>query len=155
MPDAAGRGGVLLAMGLAVPPGQLAVAPLERWLGRDRAVIFAALAVVASLALLAAWPALPLGAAVALLMLCCFASASAILLVTQGRALFAEHQVGRGVTTVNLAQVLGSAVPPAFVGWAVAAVGVGEAGYRAGFALLALCLLPGISGYRWLPRGLG
>jgi len=153
--DAAARGTVLLAMGLAVPAGQLAVAPVERLLGRDRAVIASALLVVGTLALLAAWPAVPLPFAVALLMLSCFASAYSILLVTQGRALFAEHLVGRGVTTVNLAQVLGSALLPALVGWAVATVGVGEAGYRAGFALLALCLLLGIAGYRWLPRGLG
>lgn len=150
--DAAGRGAVLLAMGIAVPLGQLAVPPLERILGRESAVIASAMAVVVSLALLAAWAALPLGIAVALLMLCCFASAYSILLVTQGRALFPEHAVGRGVTTVNLAQVLGSALLPALVGWAVAAVGVGEAGYRAGFALLALCLLAGTAGYRWLPR---
>lgn len=152
--DATGRGAALLAMGLAVPAGQLAVAPAERLLGRDRAVIASALLVVGTLVLLAAWPALPLPLAVALLMLCCFASAYSILLVTQGRALFPEHLVGRGVTTVNLAQVLGSALLPALVGWAVASVGVGEDGYRAGFALLALCLLLGIAGYRWLPRGL-
>lgn len=56
------------------------------------------------------------------------------------------------MTTVNLAQVLGSALLPALVGWAVAWVGAGEAGYRAGFGLMALCLLGGMAGYRFLPR---
>ncbi len=150
--DATARGAVLLAMGLAVPAGQLAVPPLERWLGREATVLASSGIVVGILLLLAAWPRLPLGAAVGLLMLCCFFSAYAILLVTQGRALFPEQMIGRGVTTVNLAQVLGSALLPALVGWAVGAVGVGEAGYRAGFALLAICLLAGMAGYRFLPR---
>jgi len=150
--DATARGAVLLAMGLAVPAGQLAVPPLERWLGREATVLASSGIVVGILLLLAAWPRLPLGAAVGLLMLCCFFSAYAILLVTQGRALFPEQMIGRGVTTVNLAQVLGSALLPALMGWAVGAVGVGEAGYRAGFALLAICLSAGMAGYRFLPR---
>ena len=150
--DAAGRGFVILAMGIAVPAGQLAVPPLERMLGRDAAVLASAGMVVATLLALALWPGLPLMLAIALMMLCCFFSAYSILLVTQGRALFPEHLVGRGVTTVNLAQVLGSALLPALVGWAVGFVGAGEAGYRAGFALMALCLMGGMAGYRFLPR---
>jgi len=150
--DAAARGTVILAMGLAVPAGQLAVPPLERLLGREAAVLASCGTVVATLLALALWPALPLAGAVALLMLCCFFSAYSILLVTQGRALFPEHMVGRGVTTVNLAQVLGSALLPALVVWAVGWVGAGEEGYRAGFALMAFCLLAGMAGYRFLPR---
>jgi predicted MFS family arabinose efflux permease len=150
--DAATRGAVILAMGLTVPAGQLAVPPLERLLGREPAVLASCGTVVATLLALALWPALPLAAAVALLMLCCFFSAYSILLVTQGRALFPEHMVGRGVTTVNLAQVLGSALLPALVGSAVGWVGAGEEGYRAGFALMAFCLLAGMAGYRFLPR---
>ncbi|UPY38048.1 MFS transporter [Sediminicoccus sp. KRV36] len=150
--DAAARGGVILAMGLAVPAGQMAVPPLERLLGREAAVLASAATVVATLLLLALWPGLPLPVAIALLMLCCFFSAYSILLVTQGRALFPEAMVGRGVTTVNLAQVLGSALLPALVGWAVGQVGAGEAGFRAGFALMALCLMAGMAGYRFLPR---
>ena len=73
--------------------------------------------------------------------------------MAQGRALFPEHMVGRGITTVNLGQVLGSALLPAVVGGAVALVGVGEAGYRVGFLLLGLSLVVGIAGYRLLPRG--
>lgn len=150
--DAAGRGFVILAMGLAVPAGQLAVPPMERILGRDATVLASAGTVVATLLALALWPGPPLALAVALMMLCCFFSAYSILLVTQGRALFPEHLIGRGVTTVNLAQVLGSALLPALVGWAVGFVGAGEAGYRAGFGLMALCLAGGMAGYRFLPR---
>ena len=86
--DATGRGLVILAMGLAVPAGQLAVPPMERLLGRDAAVLASAGTVVATLLGLALWPGLPLALAIALMMLCCFFSAYSILLVTQGRALF-------------------------------------------------------------------
>ncbi len=136
----AGRGWVLLAMGGAVPLGQLLVPPLERALGRDRAVAAMCGSVIAALLGLAAGP--PLWAAVALLALVCAATAYSVLLVTQGRMLFPDHLVGRGVTTVNLAQVVGSAALPVGMGLAVGALG-----YGAGFLLLAVCLALGLWGY--------
>lgn len=151
--DAAARGSVLLAMGLTVPCGQLALPYLERALGREPAVVTSALITIASMAVLAAWPGVPLWMAVAMMMLSCFFSTYSIILVAQGRALFPEHMVGRGITTVNLGQVLGSALLPGVVGGAVALVGVGEAGYRLGFLLLGLALALGLVGYRLLPRG--
>jgi len=142
---ASARGRALLAMGHAVPAGQLVVPAMERALGRERAVLAMAGGCLA---------ALPLGlwVALALLGLVCFASAYPILLVTQGRALFPEHRVGRGVTTVNLAQVLGSAALPWAMGLALEAAGGGAGGYRLGFALLAGALALGMAGYRFLPR---
>ncbi len=137
----AGRGWVLLAMGLAVPLGQLLVPPAERALGRGRAVAAMCGAVILALLGLAAGP--PLGVAVALLVLVCAGSAYSVLLVTQGRMLFPDHLVGRGVTSVNLAQVVGSAALPALMG-----VVVGAAGYGAGFLLLAAALGLGLWGYR-------
>lgn len=149
--DPSARGLVLLLMGLAAPAGQFAVPLAERRLGRERAVLALAGSVVVALAGLAV-PGLPLWAAVALLVWVCAGSAYPILLVTQGRALFPEHRVGRGVTTVNLAQVLGSTVLPLAVGAVLGALGEGEAGWRAGFLLLAAVLAAGMAGYRWLPR---
>ncbi|WP_191085224.1 MFS transporter [Roseococcus microcysteis] len=150
--DPAARGAVLLAMGLAVPAGQLALPLIERRLGRERTVL--AMAGVALVALLAlAWPGLALWPAAGLLVGVCFFSAYPILLVTQGRGLFPEHRVGRGVTTVNLAQVLGSALLPVLVGVALDGFGLTPAGYRAGFLLLGAALAAGMAGYRFLPRG--
>lgn len=149
--DPTARGAVLLLMGLAAPAGQLLVPIAERTLGRDRAVLALAGSVVLALLGLA-WPGLPLGAAVALLAWICAGSAYPILLVTQGRALFPEHRVGRGVTTVNLAQVLGSTLLPLAVGAVLGSLGASEAGWRAGFFLLAGVLAAGMAGYRWLPR---
>jgi predicted MFS family arabinose efflux permease len=150
--EAGARGLVLLLMGLAAPLGQFLVPLAERALGRERAVLALAGSVVVALGGLAL-PGLPLGAAVALLAWICAGSAYPILLVTQGRALFPEHRVGRGVTTVNLAQVMGSAVLPMLMGAVLGALGEGEAGWRVGFLLLAAVLAAGMAGYRWLPRG--
>jgi predicted MFS family arabinose efflux permease len=149
--DGAPRGLALLAMGLATPLGQLLVPPMERALGRRRAVLAGAGSVVASLAILALWPAPPLAAALALLVAVCLCSAYPMLLVTEGRSLFPDHLAGRGVTTVNLAQVLGSALLPVAVGAAVA-VAPEEAGYRLGFALLGVSVAAGAAIYGIRPR---
>lgn len=157
--DARGRGAVLLAMGLALPVGQLVLGPLERTLGsKPRLVTSGALLSVAMLGGLALWPSAPLGGAVALLVGLCLFSCYPVVVVAEARALFPDHLIGRGATTVNLAQVLGSATLPAMVGVAVGvfaadAAGVRpEAAYRAGFGVLATALVLGLAGYRLLPR---
>ncbi|HYF08059.1 MAG TPA: MFS transporter [Acetobacteraceae bacterium] len=157
--DARGRGLVLLAMGLALPVGQLVLGRLEAALGsKPRLVTLFALLSAAPLAALALWPQAPFGVAVALLVGLCLFSCYPVVVVTEARQLFPDHLVGRGATTVNLAQVLGSAALPALVGLAVgqfAADAAGlrpEAAYRAGFAVLAGALLAGLAGYRLLPR---
>ncbi|MBY0337912.1 MAG: hypothetical protein K2X11_14945, partial [Acetobacteraceae bacterium] len=128
--------------GLATPAGQLLVPPAERALGRRAAVLTGAGCTTACLILLAAWPDPPLAAALVLLTGVCLFSAYPMLLVAQGRALFPDHLAGRGVTTVNLAQVLGSALLPMAMGAAVAAAPA-EAGFRLGFALLAASVAAG------------
>jgi hypothetical protein len=93
-----------------------------------------------------------------LLVLLVLFSAFPVMVVTEGRSLFPDHLVGRGATTVNLAQVLGSALLPLLVG---AVVGLfpeaggmrPEAAYRAGFGVLAAALLAGLAGWLLLPRG--
>jgi hypothetical protein len=88
------------------------------------------------------------GAAGGLCLFSCFP-----VVVAQARALFPDHLVGRGATTVNLAQVVGSAALPVLVG---AVVGLfpelaggarPEAAYRAGFAVLAAALGHRLAGY--------
>ncbi len=147
----AGRGWALLLLGLAVPLGQLAMPPLAERIGARRAVELGAVASALPLLALALWPGAPLGAALGLLALLCFASAFPVLLVAEGRALFPEALAGRGVTTVNLAQVLGSALLPLLVGAAVGRAVGGGGGYGAGLALLGAALLAGLAGYRLLP----
>ncbi|WP_198378101.1 MFS transporter [Neoroseomonas rubea] len=157
--DAAGRGWALAAMGVAMPAGLLGIGPLERATGRRRAIVTAGAGLAAlMLALLALLPGLPLAVALLLLVLLVLFSAYPVLVVAEGRALFPDHLVGRGATTVNMAQVLGSALLPLMVG---AVVGlfpeVGglrpEAAYRAGFGVLSLALLLGLAGWLLLPAG--
>lgn len=157
--DAAGRGWALAAMGAAMPLSLLAVGPLERRLGQRRHIVTAGAALAAAMLLaLALLPRAPLALAVGLLVLLVLFSAYPVLVVAEGRSLFPDHLVGRGATTVNLAQVLGSALLPLLVG---AVVGLfpeadgarPEAAYRAGFGMLGAALLAGLAGWLLLPRG--
>ena len=156
---AAQRGQVLLAMVLGLPAGLLAMPWIMRAAGsRPRAVVGGALATAACLAGLALLPGLPLPGAIALLIGLCLTSGYPVLVVAENRDLFPDHLAGRAATTLNLAQVLGSAALPMLVGAIVGAwpeeAGVrAEAAYRAGFAALAVALCLGAAGYAWLPRG--
>ena len=155
---AALRGQALLAMVLGLPAGLLALPWIVRLAGsRQRAVVGGALATAACLAALALLPGLPLWGAVALLTGLCLTSGYPVLVVAENRDLFPDHMAGRAATTLNLAQVLGSAALPVLVGAIVGAwpevAGVRpEAAYRAGFGALAVSLCLGAAGYAWLPR---
>jgi predicted MFS family arabinose efflux permease len=138
---------VLLAMGLALSAGLFAVGPLERRLNtRKWLVVGLCLAVVLVLAALAAWASPPLWLAAALLVLLCLLNCFPVVVVAHGRSLFADHQVGRGATTVNLAQTLGSAALPALTGWMIE-LAPGAWAYRVAFGSLAAALALGLLGY--------
>lgn len=141
------RGLVLGAMGLALVLGLLCVGPLERRLN-TRKWLVAAMAGGAVLVLLALalWPHAPLPLASGLLVLLCLLSCYSVVVVAQGRSLFPDHLVGRGATTVNLAQTLGSAALPAATGWAVAAAPAAAA-WPTAFLTLAGALALGLAGY--------
>jgi predicted MFS family arabinose efflux permease len=141
------RGMVLLVMGLTLSAGLLGVGPLERWLNtRKWLVAGLASGVVLVLAALALWPQPPLAVAVGLLVLLCLLNCYPVVVVAHGRSLFPDHLVGRGATTVNLAQTAGSAALPALTGWAVA-VAPGAAAWPIAFGTLAVALALGLLGY--------
>ena len=156
--DPVTRGHVLLAMGVAQIVGLLCFGPLDRILGTRKKIVVAGAAlsilVFGALAALER-PSLPL--AVALLVTIPFLSSYSIMIVAQGRALFPGHLAGRGVTTVNMAQVLGATGLPALTGWIVesmspalgsaAGSAAPESAYRAVFATLALGSLIGLCFY--------
>ena len=152
------RGLALAAMGLAMPIGLLLVGPLERRFFRRSAMISAGAALsVTTLVMLALWPAPPLPLALGLLVGLVLFSSYPVLLVTEARMLFPDHLVGRGASTVNMAQVLGSSLLPLLVGLVIGFFPLEEAArpeaaYRAGFAVLAGSLLLGLAGWLLLPR---
>lgn len=107
---------------------------------------------VATLAALAATPSLPVRAAKALLVILCLVTAYGVLIVAHGRSLFPPHLIGRGVTTVNLAQVVGVTVMPLATGLLVGvfpqADGVSPpAAYQVAFAAIAVSVVLGTAGY--------
>jgi len=156
--DANARGRALAVMGLAMPIGLLLVGPLEKHFF-PRATLITAGAALSALMLigLALWPTPPLPVALGLLVGLIFFSSYPVLLVTEARGLFPDHLVGRGATTVNMAQLLGSALLPLLVGLVIGFFPMAEAvrpeaAYRAGFAVLAGSLLLGLAGWLLLPR---
>ena len=151
--DGVARGNVLLAMAGAQIAGLLCFGPMDRLFGtRKKIVICGSLlmnSALVSLAVLVS-PSLPI--AVALLVALPLFSSYAVVVVAQGRALFAERLAGRGITTVNIAQVLGSAALPIASGYIVGAFVVPgsvapEEAYRAVFAALAACNVLGLLAY--------
>jgi len=156
--DANARGRALAVMGLAMPIGLLLVGPLEKHFFPRAALITAGAALSALMLVgLALWPTPPLPVALGLLVGLIFFSSYPVLLVTEARGLFPDHLVGRGASTVNMAQLLGSALLPILVGLVVGLFPMveaarPEAAYRAGFAVLAGGLLLGLLGWLVMPR---
>lgn len=151
--DAQGRGWVLLAMGLALPVGLMSVGRLERRFNtRKWLVVTGAGLSIATLAGLALVPAAPLWLATSLLVTLCLVTCYPIVVVAHGRSLFPDHLVGRGATTVNMAQVAGLSLLPALLGVVIGAFPATagarpEIAYRAAFGVLALALSLGVGGY--------
>jgi len=156
--DAKARGRALAAMGLAMPIGLLLVGPLEKHFFSRAALVTAGAALSALMLIgLALWPTPPLPVALGLLVGLIFFSSYPVLLVTEARGLFPDHLVGRGASTVNMAQLVGSALLPLLVGLVIGFFPIEEAvrpeaAYRAGFAVLAGSLLLGLAGWLLLPR---
>jgi MFS family permease len=147
------RGNVLLAMAVAQLVGILCYGPLDRVFDTRKWVVVAGgVGTLAILAGLAVVPGLSLAGAVTLLVALCGVTSYSIVVVAHGRSLFPDHLAGRGVTTVNIAQVAGSALLPMLTGLIVGAVpaedGVRpEAAYRLAFAAIAVCFAAGLAVY--------
>jgi len=151
--DIATRGHVLLAMALAQLVGILAYGPLDRLFDtRKWIVVPGAVASVLTLGALALVPGLPLAAAVALLIAFTGITSYSVVIVAHGRSLFPDHLVGRGVTTVNIAQVIGLTVLPLLSGAIIGAFPAPgaippEIAYRSAFGAIGLTLATGLLVY--------
>ena len=76
----------------------------------------------------------------------------AVVIVAHGRSLFPDQLLGRGVTTVNIAQVVGLTVLPLVTGPIVGAFPAPDAvspeiAYRAAFGAIGMLLAAGLAIY--------
>jgi predicted MFS family arabinose efflux permease len=151
--DGPTRGNVLFAMAAAQLLGILAFGPLDRIFDTRKWIIVpGGLFSVGLLGAMALIPGLPAGAAVTLLILFTGITAYAVVIVAHGRSLFPDHLLGRGVTTVNIAQVVGLTMLPLVTGPIVGAFPAPgtvspEIAYRAAFGAIALLLAAGVAAY--------
>jgi len=156
--DGAARGNVLLAMAAAQLVGILCYGPLDRVFDTRKWVIVpGALASITLLGALALFPELPKAAAIALLILFTGVTAYAVTIVAHGRSLFPDKLIGRGVTTVNIAQVIGLTALPLMTGPIVGAFPAPdsvspEIAYRCAFGAIALTLAAGLAVYAALAK---
>ena len=155
--DGPSRGNVLLAMAAAQLLGILAFGPLDRIFDTRKWIIVpGGLCTVGLLGTLALIPGLPTGAAVTLLVLVTGVTSYSVVIVAHGRSLFPDHLLGRGVTTVNIAQVVGLTLLPLITGPIVGAFALPDAApgaalpevaYRAAFGAIGLLLAAGLALY--------
>lgn len=148
------RGEALFAMSLAAVIGTLCVGPLDQIFNTRKWVVAAGAALtLCILTPLAAVSGLPFWSALVLLALHCAVTTYGIVIVAHGRSLFPPELAGRGVTTVNIAQVGGSAGLPLLTGYVIAAFppaqggGYAEDAYRAAFGVIALSVALGLAVY--------
>jgi len=147
------RGNVLIAMALGQIFGLLVIGPLDRMLDTRKWVAVAgATSTLAVLLVLAIAPDLPTPIAIVLLVLLAAVAAYGPVVVSHARTFYPEHLAGRGVTTANMAQLLGCAVLPMATGLVPGFFPIGPSGYateayRWIFAAIAATLLCGLLGY--------
>lgn len=155
--DGAQRGQVLAAMTIAQVVGVLVCGPLDaRFNSRKRVVLTGGALTLVVLGALALWPRPPTAAAVGLLIALCAVASYGVTIVAHGRSLFPDRLLGRGMTTLNLAQVIGASLMPVVTGAVAAAMAVDgadvgrgypEAAYRAIFAVIGASLAAGLLPY--------
>lgn len=147
-------GNVLLAAVIAYQMGMLAFGPLDRILDTRKWIAVAGnLAVVSLLATLALAPHpsvwIPIGAILGI----GFLSAASTMVLTHGRGIFPDRLIGRGMSTMNTAVMLGVACMQTLSGIILGAYeplasgARSETAYRALFGVLTIVLLAAIAVY--------
>lgn len=155
--DAVARGNVVLLVALVLLVANTIIGPLDHWLGRSKHLVMAL--VGAAVAAFIAWaviPQPPLAVAITLLLVICFSSSYGPVILAQIRARVPDHLAGRGATTANMAQLIGTSALPIVTGFlphlflSPPGGGYAEAAYRAMFALIACVLGAGLAVYATL-----
>ncbi len=157
--DAVARGHVLTLVAITLVIANSGIGRVERYWGHTKPLVLTLVGVaIASLALWALVPTPPLWLAIGLLLSICLASSYGPLLLAQIRARVPDHLAGRGATSANFFQLLGTSALPILTGFvppmfeAPAGGGYAEAAYRCMFALIAVVLSCGLLAYARLPH---
>jgi predicted MFS family arabinose efflux permease len=147
-------GNVLLLAVVAYQAGMLAFGPLDRLLDtRKWIAIGGSLAIVALLAILALASRPPVWVAVGAILAIGFFSASSTMVMAHARGVFPDRLIGRGISSVNTAVMLGVAVMQSLSGIIIGAFeplpdgARTETAYRALFGVLTAVLLLAIAIY--------
>jgi MFS family permease len=133
--------------------GLLSIGPLDRIFDtRKWVAVTGAIATLAVLTILAAWPDLPTSLAIVFLVALAAAAGYGPVVVSHARTFYPEALAGRGVTTANMAQLLGCALMPLGTGLIPGLFPIGPSGYAVDsyrwiFATIAATLLIGLLGY--------
>jgi MFS family permease len=147
------RGHALIAMAMGQVLGLLVIGPLDRLFDTRKWVAVAgAMATLTVLTVLAVWPDLPTPIAIALLVMLAAVAGYGPVVVSHARTFYPEALAGRGVTTANMAQLLGCALMPIGTGLIPGLFPSGPNGYAVDayrwiFAAIAASLLVGLLGY--------
>ena len=145
-------GRVSLWMGLAMVAGNFAYGPVDRWLGRRKALVVAGNAVMLA-CLVALWwfAATPPVVAVAILVAAGFFGASFPIVLAHGRSFVPAHLTGRGVTLLNLFGIAPIGIAQIVTGRLHAATEATPpaAPYQAVFLFFAVTTAIGLFVYLW------
>jgi sugar phosphate permease len=151
------RGNALIAMAIGQVVGLLTIGPLDRLFDTRKWVAVAgAVATLAVLTIFAVAPAMPTPLAVTLLVVLSACAAYGPVVVSHARTYYPDHLAGRGVTTANMAQLLGCAVLPMATGLIPGFFPLGPDGFATEayhwiFAAIAGTLLLGLLFYLRAP----
>ncbi len=151
-PVAAGNG--LLAMSLGVIAGAIGYGLLEQPFDRRRGLaLTGGMVLCGSFAILALWPMPPLWIVLTLFVIIGATGQTYVMVLSHGRAGFADRLVGRAVTSLNMAAFLGTAFLQAASGAIVRQFqlpdgNIPEHGYRVLFGFLAAIVFAALLIYR-------
>ena len=147
-------GNVLLCAVVAYQAGMLAFGPLDRRLDTRKGIaIGGTLVIIVLLAMLALFSHPPAWLPVGVIIVMGFFSASSTMVMTHGRAIFPDRLIGRGISTMNTAVMLGVACMQTLSGIIIgtfeplASGARTEEAYRALFGVLTLVLIVAVAIY--------
>jgi len=155
--DPAARGSVIIWFPAGMILGNFTITPADRYFDtRKRIIVACGLAMVALLLMLAYAPHLPLVALTGVLALMGVLSAYTSVIIAHGRCFYPDRLMGRGMTLVNSAVLIGAGLLQVLTGalagiLAPAASGLSADVYSIIFATLAVALIVALFIYRRCP----